>query len=109
MPRKNQITKKVDYSFKLGDRVFPVKPFFESEDSYNKGTEFLVLATPIIMKILSALLGGLTPTLTATEQEQLRSGIAEAIQPNALPETLEEWEELLTHLILILLRVLEGF
>ena len=56
MPRAKKAkiqSKEVDFSFKLGEREFPVIPFFESEDSYDKGTEFLILATPILMKILS--------------------------------------------------------
>ena len=60
-PRKAPEKKEIEYSFTLGDRVFPVIPFFESQDSYNKGTEFLVLASPIIMKILGLASAGDSP------------------------------------------------
>jgi hypothetical protein len=58
-----KVEKEIDYHFTLScpglkgtaayeERVFEVKSFYESEDSYDKGTEFLVLASPALMRIL---------------------------------------------------------
>jgi hypothetical protein len=74
-PRTAPVVKKeVDYSFKLGDRVFPVIAFSESEDSYNKATEFLVLASPIIMKILGMASSSNSP-LASIDPGQAISGM----------------------------------
>lgn len=39
-------------SFTLGDREFNIVPFSSREDAYDQQTEFLLLVTPLLMKIL---------------------------------------------------------
>lgn len=58
-----KVDREIDYHFTLGcaalkakpdyeERTFEVRSFFESKDSYDKGTEFLVLASPALMRLL---------------------------------------------------------
>lgn len=93
MPRQKKTleVKEVEYKFTLGDREFPVIPFFESEDSYNKGTQFLVFAAPVLMKIF-----GLA---SATNSPLAQIDPASAISAMDVPSLIKELGNSLPELV----------